>query len=60
MRRVSYWKLDPKANPDCGYCSGTGVVIDWVDYGSTTVPMESVCECVQDDEDEESEDESDD
>jgi hypothetical protein len=29
----------------CKSCQDTGIVIDWVDYGSTSVPMESYCEC---------------
>jgi len=31
---------------DCRYCHGTGQVNDWVDYGSTTVSMPSICDCV--------------
>ena len=33
-------------DPDCPMCHGAGVVTDWVDYGSTRVPMETGCECV--------------
>lgn len=39
---------NPHANPKCPYCHGSGTVTDWVDYGSTTVPMESPCDCVLD------------
>ena len=34
----------------CPYCRGTGIVTDWVDYGSTRVPMDSECDCSFDDE----------
>jgi hypothetical protein len=37
--------------PWCKQCHGSGVVYDTVDYGSTTVQMPSVCECVGEDED---------
>jgi hypothetical protein len=33
-------------NPDCKICLGTGTVTDWVDYGSTIVPMYSDCDCI--------------
>ena len=39
--------------PGCEWCHGTGIVCDMVDYGSTTVPMPSVCECVEGDDDDE-------
>jgi hypothetical protein len=32
-------------DPNCEFCHGTGVVYDWVPYGSTNVPMPSACEC---------------
>jgi len=32
---------------DCPFCHGTGEVNDWVDYGSTKVPMPSLCGCVE-------------
>jgi hypothetical protein len=35
-----------KPSLTCKACLGTGEVNDWVDYGSTTVPMPSVCDCV--------------
>lgn len=38
-------------NPTRPTCHGTGVVSDWVDYGSTVVSMPSACECVCDEED---------
>jgi hypothetical protein len=38
----------PHADPHCGYCLGTGIVRDWVDYGSTVVSMDSTCDCVED------------
>jgi hypothetical protein len=38
--------LAPGADPDCIYCHGQGYVTDWVDYGSTTVPMNTGCECI--------------
>jgi hypothetical protein len=34
----------------CPYCHGTGLITDWVDYGSTRVPMDSDCDCVFEDE----------
>ena len=34
-------------NESCSMCRGTGEVVDWVPYGSTNVPMYSVCECVE-------------
>lgn len=34
-----------KPKPDCKFCRGTGTVTDWVDYGSTRVPMETPCDC---------------
>ena len=37
------------ANPECKYCHGTGIVYDWVPYGSTNVRMETECDCVFDD-----------
>lgn len=34
----------------CTKCDGTGLItcVDWVDYGSTTVPMQttSLCDCL--------------
>lgn len=42
--------LAPGADPDCKFCHGEGFVTDWVDYGSTTVPMQTACECMPDDE----------
>ena len=41
---------EPKPNPDCSYCHGTGTVYDSVPYGSTNVSMPSECECMYDDE----------
>lgn len=38
--------LAPGADPDCPSCHGQGYVTDWVDYGSTTVPMNTTCECM--------------
>jgi hypothetical protein len=32
-------------DPKCTICHGSGVVVDYVDYGSTIVPMDSYCEC---------------
>lgn len=29
----------------CRICHDTGVVTDWVDYGSTRIPMDSSCDC---------------
>lgn len=40
------YKIIPVAG--CKDCHGTGEVADWVDYGSTTVPMYSTCWCVDD------------
>lgn len=40
---------NPAAHPKCPLCHGSGVVYDSVDYGSTTVQMPSMCECVDDD-----------
>lgn len=34
------------ADPHCPECHGTGIVFDWVPYGSTNVRMESGCDCV--------------
>jgi len=34
-------------DPECSMCRGTGEVCDWVDYGSTVVPLRSACECVE-------------
>ena len=42
---------EPKPNPDCSYCHGTGIVTDYVPYGSTNVPMDTECECVVYDDD---------
>jgi len=36
-----------KPCPDCPYCYGTGTVYDSVPYGSTNVPMDTECECVE-------------
>jgi RecJ-like exonuclease len=36
-------------NPNCRYCHGTGIVTDWVPYGSTNVPMDSDCDCMYED-----------
>ena len=48
-RRTAAWlELNPAADPACKFCHGTGIVKDWVDYGSTVVSMDSVCECVED------------
>lgn len=49
-------KIKPRL--DCPACHGEGEVNDWVDYGSTTVSMPSICDCVleqipEDDEDRE-------
>lgn len=38
-----------KPNASCKYCHGNGVVTDWVDYGSTRVPMETGCDCTSGD-----------
>jgi hypothetical protein len=38
--------LKIKPDPNCEACLGTGEVSDSVDYGSTTVSMPSVCDCV--------------
>lgn len=37
----------------CSLCHGRGVIVDWVDYGSTQVPLESLCSCVTDQVDDE-------
>ena len=50
-RCAAWLDRDPAADPACPMCHGTGVVKDWVDYGSTVVSMDSVCECVEDVED---------
>ena len=42
-----------KPDEDCPVCDGTGVVVDWVPYGDTNVPMYSACDCCCDDEEEE-------
>lgn len=34
------------AREGCKYCFGTGYVSDWVDYGSTRMSMQSICDCV--------------
>jgi DnaJ-class molecular chaperone len=39
---------EPKEN--CKHCHGTGIVTDWVPYGSTNVPMDSDCDCMYEDE----------
>jgi len=39
-------KLAITAKQGCKYCHGTGFVSDWVDYGSTSVPLDSTCDCV--------------
>ncbi len=39
--------LDPKPDPDCGICHGTGTVYDWEPYGSANVQRPSPCECVE-------------
>lgn len=40
---------EPKTARTCSRCGGTGTIktTDWVDYGSTVVPMESseYCDC---------------
>ena len=41
----------PHADPHCRYCLGSGIVRDWVSYGSDEVPMGSTCDCVEVDED---------
>jgi hypothetical protein len=41
-------KITP--DPKCPICHGTGTVTDWVDYGSTRVPIETPCECLGSDE----------
>lgn len=42
-----------KAKKGCKYCYGLGRITDWVDYGSTRVPMYSDCDCPFTDIDEE-------
>lgn len=37
-----------EAKENCHYCGGSGFVTDWVPYGSTNVPMETECGCVED------------
>lgn len=32
---------------DCELCHGSGIVEDWVDYGSSRVRMENLCSCVE-------------
>lgn len=32
----------------CPHCHGRGVIVDWVDWGSTRVPLKSLCSCVED------------
>lgn len=44
-------RVNPLADPTCTACYGTGTVYDSVDYGSTTVMMPSICECVDGDDD---------
>jgi hypothetical protein len=39
------YKIKPK--PGCKYCNGSGEVVDWVDYGSTQVPLTSLCSCIE-------------
>ncbi len=39
-------KVTPE--PGCASCNGAGIVVDYVDWGSTTVPLESYCDCVTD------------
>ncbi len=34
--------------PGCKCCGGTGIVIDWVPWGSTVAALESLCYCVTD------------
>jgi hypothetical protein len=41
---VDILKIKPSLT--CKACLGTGEVNDFVDYGSTTVPMPSLCDCV--------------
>jgi hypothetical protein len=38
--------IEIMADVNCKYCRGTGLVTDWVDYGSIQVPMATICDCV--------------
>jgi len=38
-------QITPKSG--CKECRGTGLITDWVPYGSTSVPMRSLCNCVE-------------
>lgn len=35
----------PMPETECRVCHGSGIVNDWVDYGSTRVSMPSQCNC---------------
>ena len=37
-------KITPDA--DCKACHGTGLVTEWVPWGATSTAMESYCDCV--------------
>lgn len=39
--------LDPRPDPNCGICHGSGELFDWEDYGSTQVRRYYDCECMQ-------------
>ena len=41
-------KMKIQPDPNCKLCMGTGETFDWVDYGSTQVKLDSLCECVLD------------
>lgn len=48
-------KIKPKKN--CKACHGTGLVYDIVDWGATTAQMDSLCDCVLEQIEEENENE---
>lgn len=36
-----------EASINCKFCRGSGLVTDYVPYGSISVPMRSTCECFE-------------
>ena len=41
-------KYNVEAKVSCKYCHGSGAVTDYVPYGSTSVPMQTTCDCFVD------------
>ena len=38
--------IEIMADANCKACRGTGLIMDWVDYGSTQVSMPAICDCI--------------